>query len=44
MVCLTDKRGYSCTHCHMKFRDVDRRRTPREGAAIEAARAFGLLR
>ncbi len=44
MVFLTDQRRYRCLECGKAFRAVDRRRTPREGAAIESARAIGLLR
>ncbi len=44
MVFLTEKRKYYCIDCGKTFRAVDRRKTPREGDAIESARAIGLLR
>jgi hypothetical protein len=44
LVILTDKRHYRCRDCGCPFRAKDRRKHPREGDAIEAARAAGILR
>jgi transposase-like protein len=39
MVFLTGKRKYCCMDCNKRFRALDRRKTSREDAALEAARA-----
>jgi transposase-like protein len=44
LIFLTDKRKYRCRDCQCGFRAPDRRRTRREGDAIAAARAAGILR
>lgn len=44
MFVLTSKRKYRCRECGQVFRAPDRRKTPREGDAVAAAKAIGILK